>query len=96
MSSICCSTKSRKKTVLVQRRHELEARRPADVFGDRAVEGVSDVDLAALERGGARHLVGNALDHEAPDARRLAPVALEGLDRQLDLALHGDEAVSDQ
>ena len=57
--------------------HELEAPRPADVFGDRAVEEVSDVDLAALERGGARRLVGDALDHEALDGRRLAPVALK-------------------
>ena len=55
-----------------------------DVLRDGAVEEVGDVHLAALERGGARGLLGDASHHQALDARGLAPVAVEGLEGQLD------------
>ena len=64
-----------------------------DVLGDRAVQEVGDVHLAALERGGARGLLGDAADHQALDARGLAPVAVEGLERELDPRLEAHELV---
>jgi len=50
-------------------------------------------NLAALQRRQPRRLVGNAPHHDALDARRLAPVALEGLDHQLDAGAERDELV---
>ena len=57
---------------------------PLDVLGHGAAQEVHDVELATLEPGRARRLVGDALEDQALHARRLPPVALEGLDDDLD------------
>ena len=65
------------------RRHERrgpqrEPLRALHLLAELAVDGVRDVDLAALEHGQPRGGVGHALEHQALHARRLAPVAVEG------------------
>ena len=45
--------------------HQLQTRGAADVLRDRAVQEIGDVDLAALEGGGAGRLIGDALEHDA-------------------------------
>ena len=66
-----------------------QARRAPDVVGDGPVEVVGDVDLAALERGRARRLVGDAAQDQALHGGRLAPVAVERLQDQLDARAGG-------
>ena len=73
--------------------HESQTGRAPHVLGDGAVEEVGDVDLAALEGGGARRLVRDAFQDQALDARHLAPVALEGFEHQLDPRRDADEPV---
>ena len=62
---------------------EREPGRPPHVLGHGAVQEIRDVHLATLQGGRARRLVGDALDHQALDARRLPPVGLEGLEDEL-------------
>jgi len=59
----------------------------------RVAASVSPGVVPALERGRPRRLVGNAADHETLHVRRLAPVAVEGLEDQLDARLKAHELV---
>ncbi len=72
---------------------EREAGSTPDVLGDRAVEEIRAVHLAPLERGRASGLLGQAPHDHPLDARRLTPVALEGLEDELDARLEADELV---
>src|SRR5580765_8205476 len=72
---------------------ELEPRRPLDVLRHRTGQEVDDFSFTALERGGSRGLVRDALEDEALHAGRLAPVAVEGLDDDLDARRGADELV---
>src|SRR5215467_6857368 len=74
-------------------RADPEPRTAAELLGHRAAEGVGHVHIAALEGGRARRLVGNALEDHALDARGLAPVAVEGLQDQLDSGRERDDLV---
>ena len=55
-----------------------------DLFAERAAQRVRDVDLAALEHGQPREVLGHDPPHQALHRRRLAPVAVVGLEDQLD------------
>src|SRR5207245_7764985 len=72
---------------------ELEPGCPLDVFRHGAAKEVHDVGLTALEGCRARRLVRHALEDQPLDARRLPPVALEGLDDDLDTRRGADELV---
>src|SRR3989442_8210694 len=75
------------------RRGELEARRPSNVLGDGPGQQVRDVDLALLEGGGPRGLLGPAPEHESVHARRLAPVAFVSLAPRLHARVEAHELV---
>ena len=62
----------------------------------RRLQKVGDVHLAALEHGHARRGLRDHLEHDTLDARRLAPVALEGLHHQLDARRVAHELVRAQ
>src|SRR5213594_535150 len=72
---------------------ELQPVRAPDLLGHRARQEVRHVHLAALERGRARRLVGDAPEDQALDARNLAPVAFERLEDQLHARGEADEPV---
>ena len=76
-----------------QRGGQLEIRRLLDLFRDGARQEIRDVDFALLQRGGARRLLGDRPEDQAFHVRRLPPVAVEGLDHQLDARVEGDEAI---
>ena len=57
------------------------------------VEQVGDVRLAALDHGQPRRRLQHALEHQALDARHLAPVPLVGFHHELDARLLADELV---
>src|SRR5207245_3774012 len=72
---------------------ELEPGCPLDGFRHGAAKEVHDVRLTALEGCRARRLVRHAPEDQPLDARRLPPVALEGLDDDLDTRRGADELV---
>ena len=72
---------------------EGEPRRPLQLLGQGAADRVGDVRLAALEHDQPRLLLRHRLEHQPLHARRLAPVALEGLEHQLHARIEGDEPV---
>src|SRR5262249_41381961 len=74
-------------------RDEAKPRRATDLLGRRPAQQERDVDLPALERGHPRRLVREAAEHEALDRGRLAPVALEGFQHQLDPGIETHELV---
>ena len=76
-----------------ERRHQAKPRRALDVLGGGPAQEKGDVDFSALERGGARGLVGQAPEDEPLDGRSLAPVALEGFEHQLDARVEAHELV---
>src|SRR5215472_7801966 len=61
-------------------RLEGQPRRALQLFGELTADRVDDVDLAALQCRQPRRLFGDRLEHQALDARGLAPIALEGLE----------------
>src|SRR5256886_3849227 len=69
---------------LDDRRFQDEPRAPLQLFGELAADRIDDVDLAALERRQAGRLVADHLEDEALHVRRLAPVAVERLQHELD------------
>src|ERR1700738_1468946 len=54
------------------------------LFGEFATDRIGDVDLAALEGREPRGLVRYRLEDQALDARRLAPILVEGFEDELD------------
>ena len=74
-------------------RGEFEPGCPLDLFGHGTTEEVHHVGLTTLEGGGTRRLVGDALEDQPLDARRLPPVALERLDDDLDAGRGADVPV---
>src|SRR5216683_4118715 len=63
------------------------------LLGKLAADPIDAVDLATLERRQSRRTVGDALEHQAFDARRLAPILLESLHHQFDAGRERDEFV---
>ena len=76
-----------------QRRGQAHARRALDVLRGGPAQQHGQVHLAALERGGAGGLVGQAAEDDPLDGRRLPPVAVEGLDDQLHARVEAHELV---
>src|SRR5262249_61115611 len=76
-----------------ERRGDLDPGRAADRPGERAAEGMADVDLPRLYGGGTGGLVGNATHDQALHAGHLAPVLRVGLEGELDSRLEGDDLV---
>jgi hypothetical protein len=74
-------------------RLERGARHPPDLLGQLGGHGEGDVDLALLECDQPCGRVGDHAQDQALDRRGLAPVAVEGLEHQLDSRLERDEAV---
>ena len=72
---------------------EGEPLRALQLLGELAADRVDDVDLAALQRRQPRRLVVDRLEHQALDARGLAPVLVERLERQLHARRERDELV---
>src|SRR5215472_10217170 len=72
---------------------ELETSRALQIFGELAGDPVDTVDLTALERRQPRRLIGHALDHDAFDVRRLAPIAVERVEGQFDAGVERYEFV---
>ncbi len=73
--------------------HELETRRAPGLLAEGAPQRVRHVGLATLEHGQPGDVLGNDLPHEALHRRRLAPVAVVGLEDHLDAGVHRSEAV---
>ncbi len=63
------------------------------VGGEFAADPIGDIDLAVFERRQPCRLVGDGPDHHAFDARRLAPVLVEGFEHQLDAGIERHEFV---
>src|SRR5207245_3678950 len=74
-------------------RLERQPRAPADLLGQGTADRVGDIDLAALQAGQPRGLVGDRFQRQALHVRRLAPVLLEGLDHELDARREREEPV---
>ena len=78
---------------LHHRRLQGEAGYLAQLLGELAAHRIGDVDLAPLQRGQARALVGDHLEDQPLDRRLLAPVPFERLEHQLDPGGERDEFV---
>src|SRR5262244_326590 len=88
-----CSVKSRKITALVRTAVSFSpgVRRTSSATGPP--RKLHHVGVSALERGGARGLVRDALEDEPLHARDFSPVAFEGLHDDLDTRRRADELV---
>ena len=75
--------------------HRLEAqsRGALQLLGQFTADRIDQIDLAAGQRGEPGRLVRNDLEHQALDARRLAPIALERLQHQFDAGIERHEFV---
>ena len=76
-----------------ERRGQAKARDLAHGVRGGPGQEVDDVDLAGPERGRPRRLLGHGAHHQALHRRRLAPVAVEGLQHDLDARLERDDLV---
>src|SRR5439155_1401372 len=73
--------------------HEAQARGALELVGRGAGEEIREIHLAVLESGQSRGLLGHGAHDQALDVRGLAPVALEGLEHQLDAGLEARDLV---
>src|SRR6266404_4664579 len=76
-----------------QRRGQAQARRPLDLLRGGAAQQHGHVHLAALERGRARGLVGQAAEDYSFYGRLFSPVAVERLHHQLHARVEAHELV---
>src|SRR5438132_7214849 len=78
---------------LDHRRLQREPGRSLELLGQLPADRVDHVDLAALERGQARGLIGDDFEDQVLDARRLAPVRLEGLEHEFHTRCEGHKPI---
>ncbi len=74
-------------------RPQRQSRRALQFLGQLGADRIGDVDLATLQCGESRRLIGDHPQHDALHARRLAPVLVERLQHQFDARRERDELV---
>src|SRR6516164_214940 len=72
---------------------ESEPGGPLQLLGELAADRVDDIDLTRLQSGKPGRVVGDHLEHQAFDARGLAPILLEGLEHYIHTRRRGHQPI---